>query len=135
MTKNYEKYYLTIVLTILLLLTEFCLLSFSLQKRIIIYRSLTSTVITHDLIEVVMDDKDLKALYKNKYLYYNNKKYPIKIEKITRNILQRNNNYYHYVILDLKLPKKVKVNDVIKFNLEDYKISLVDMFKTCWKGD
>jgi len=133
--KNYEKltYIYTVVFILMILIIV--LIIFSLKENIRTYDVISSSVIKDDLVEAVVTDKQLKTIYKNKYLYLNRKKQVIKIEKINKNILVRKNKNYHNILLKIKLNKKAKVNDIKPLILFNRKVNIFEMIRIIWKGE
>ena len=84
----------------------------------------------------IINDKDMKILYKNKYLYFNGKRIKYSIEKITKDVIKKDNNKYNEVLLRFKFSKKkYKDNDVIDISIRRDKESIIKMFKIIWRGD
>lgn len=82
-----------------------------------------------------VDKKERKDLYKNKYLYIDNKKIKYKILKDKGITLKENNKEYYEIYLKLKLKGKYKQNDYIKITIQNKKIRLLEIFKLIWDGD
>ena len=133
-TKSYEsKSFLYTGIFILSLLLSILVLV-SMKRSIITYKVINSIVVKNNLIEVIVTDSELKTIYNNKYLYINKEKKKIKLEKINKRVIKRNNNYYHSVLINTKLNSKVKENDTIKLLFFNGKITVLKMIKVIWKG-
>ena len=84
----------------------------------------------------IINDKDMKILYKNKYLYFNGKRIKYSIEKITKDVIKKDNNKYNEVLINFKFSKKkYKDNDVINISVRNEKEPIINMFKIIWKGE
>ena len=84
----------------------------------------------------IVNNEDMKIFYKNKYLYFNGKKNIYSIEKITKDIIKKDNKKYNEVLLKFKFSKKkYKDNDVIDISIRSEKEPIIDMFKLIWKGE
>ena len=110
------------------------LMFFSMKKNIRTYKVINSIVVKNNLVEAIVDEKDLRIIYKNKYLYINKKKILIQLVEINKKILKRNNKYYHSVLLNIKSESSVKENDTKKLLFFNDKITVFEMIKIIWKG-
>ena len=99
------------------------------------YRSITGSIPTYNRIELMIDDKNLINLSKNKTIYIDGKKYKISIENVVRNILVRNKKTYHLIEINILLPKTYHLLDVVEVAIYEKEKPLIDIFKSCWKGD
>lgn len=135
MEKIYEKTYFTIVVSIIFLCIIALFMKELLSNKIFLYEKYQSTVVKDNLVMLLVSKEELKTIYKNKYLYLENKKIKFKVRKIEENILSRNKVNYHALYLEIKLKKNSKENDVVSFSVIEDKISFIDIIKNNWKGD
>jgi UTP-glucose-1-phosphate uridylyltransferase len=78
---------------------------------------------------VVVNQKDRMNLYKNKYLYIQNKK--IEYEMLEDQKIKERNEYQ----ITIKLSKKIKQKEMVMMTIENKKISVIDMMINAWGGD
>lgn len=131
--RKYEKTFFIYFLTLVIILCFFIILFFCKFNCIKTYNHVSSTVIKNNLVYCLMSSKELKNVYRNKYLIIDNKKQLIKIENVDKDILKRNSKYYHGITFKVKLSKKYKENDVVEILLFDKKINIFSMIKMVWR--
>ena len=84
----------------------------------------------------IINNEDMDILYKNNYLYFNSKKIKYSLEKITKDVIKKDNNKFNEVLITFNFSnKKYKDNDVINISVRCNKEPIINMFKTIWKGD
>ena len=54
---------------------------------------------------------------------------------MTKNILSRNNKKYSSVLIEFKIDKKLKKNDVLNIFIRESNNNIIDIFNVIWKGD
>ena len=133
---RYERFGLLIFLIIILILFEVIFIINIMREKNEIYISFSGVVMKNNIGLFIINDKDMKILYKNKYLYFNGKRIKYSIEKITKDVIKKDNNKYNEVLLRFKFSKKkYKDNDVIDISIRRDKESIIKMFKIIWRGD
>lgn len=133
---RYERFGLLIFLIIILILFEIIFIVNIMREENEIYISFSGVVMKNNIGLFIINDKDMKILYKNKYLYFNGKRIKYSIEKITKDVIKKDNNKYNEVLLKFKFSKKkYKDNDVIDISIRRDKESIIKMFKIIWRGD
>ena len=133
---RYERFCLLIFLIIILILFEVIFIINIMREKNEIYISFSGVVMKNNIGLFIINDKDMKILYKNKYLYFNGKRIKYSIEKITKDVIKKDNNKYNEVLLRFKFSKKkYKDNDVIDISIRRDKESIIKMFKIIWRGD
>ena len=133
---RYERFGLLIFLIIILILFEIIFIINIMREKNEIYISFSGVVMKNNIGLFIINDKDMKILYKNKYLYFNGKRIKYSIEKITKDVIKKDNNKYNEVLLKFKFSKKkYKDNDVIDISIRRDKESIIKMFKIIWRGD
>lgn len=75
----------------------------------------------------------MDVLYKNKYLYFNNKKFRYKVNNVMRDAVIKNENY-HFAVISFKIGDQYKINDNISIVIGNGRISFYKMFESMWKG-
>lgn len=133
--RNYEKR-TTIIIFIILFLIITVLFSLYLYFGKITNNILLSGVInSKETIEILVNDEELNLLYQNKTFYIDDEKKTYEIRKVTLKVLEKNNIYYHDIIIKTEISKKYKENDNLKITLKKNKKRLIEIFKLIWKGD
>ena len=133
---RYERFGLLIFLIIILILFEIIFIVNIMREENEIYISFSGVFMKNNIGLFIINDKDMKILYKNKYLYFNGKRIKYSIEKITKDVIKKDNNKYNEVLLRFKFSKKkYKDNDVIDISIRRDKESIIKMFKIIWRGD
>lgn len=133
--KNYEKTTGIIVLLAIMILLEIIVITVLYNYKMFNYTIISSIYLDKNSIMTFVDKKERKDLYKNKYLYIDNKKIKYKILKDKGITLKENNKEYYEIYLKLKLKGKYKLNDYIKITIQNKKIRLLEIFKLIWDGD
>lgn len=133
--KNYEKTTGIIVLLAIMILLEIIVITVLYNYKMFNYTIISSIYLDKNSIMTFVDKKERKDLYKNKYLYIDNKKIKYKILKDKGITLKENNKEYYEIYLKLKLKGKYKQNDYIKITIQNKKIRLLEIFKLIWDGD
>ena len=133
---RYERFGLLIFLIIILILFEIIFIVNIMREENEIYISFSGVVMKNNIGLFIINDKDMKILYKNKYLYFNGKRIKYSIEKITKDVIKKDNNKYNEVLINFKFSKKkYKDNDVINISVRNEKEPIINMFKIIWKGE
>ena len=133
---NYEKFSLIIFLIILLIIFELLFIINLIKNKNELYINYSGVVMKNNIGMFIVNNEDMKIFYKNKYLYFNGKKNIYSIEKITKDIIKKDNKKYNEVLLKFKFSKKkYKDNDVIDISIRSEKEPIIDMFKLIWKGE
>ena len=133
---RYERFGILILFIVILILFEIIFIINIMREENEIYISFSGVVMKNNIGLFIINDKDMKILYKNKYLYFNGKRIKYSIEKITKDVIKKDNNKYNEVLLRFKLSKKkYKDNDVIDISIRRDKESIIKMFKIIWRGD
>lgn len=133
MKLKYKKTQLIISVMILLFIIELCFFNYCMNNDIKIYKKLNGVIISDNIVQLLVDDHELKILYSNKYVYIKNKRYKKEEHNITKKILKRRGKYYHYISLNINLENKYKMNDVIPITVYDKKEKIISIFKILFK--
>lgn len=135
MKLNYERDQLIISVIVIFLIIEIYIVFLGYKTKVNTYMEITGIMISDKIVQVLVDDKELEAILKSNYVYIENKKINKKLDSITKNVLKRNNNSYHYIKLKLNLGKKYKTNDSVPITIYNKKEKIISIFKTCWKEE
>ena len=134
--KRYEKFSYTIVLVIVLIIAEIVFLINIIKNKNELYVSYSGVVAKSNIGLFIVNDDEMSILYKNKYLYFNGRRVKYSIEKITRNVIKKDNKKYNEVLINFQFSKKkYKDSDVISISIRNDKEPIINMFKIIWKGD
>lgn len=133
--KNYEKDTLAIITCLIVFLLEIIFVAFLREYKMYNYKQISSIYVDDDNIMSFVDEEERKILYKNKYIYIDNKKLEYEIRKDNGVTINSNNKKYYEIYLKVKINKKYKLNDNINVVIKDKKINMLEMFKLVWVGD
>lgn len=133
---KYERFGLIIFLVIILIIFEIIFIISIVRCKNELYISYSGFVMKSNLGLFIINNEDMNVLYKNKFLYFNGKKISYSIEKITKDVIKKDNNKYNEVLINFKFSKKkYKDNDVINISVRNEKEPIINMFKIIWKGE
>lgn len=99
------------------------------------YQICSAVIVDYDTLEFMVEDSLYRKLNKNKIIFLDGKNYKIKIKKVVRNILKKNKKLYHQICIQVSLPKKYSLLEVISIAIYDDRCSLITIFKACLKGE
>ena len=133
---KYERFGLIIFLVIILIIFEIIFIISIVRCKNELYISYSGFVMKSNLGLFIINNEDMNVLYKNKFLYFNGKKISYSIEKITKDVIKKDNNKYNEVLINFNFSKKkYKDNDVINISVRNEKEPIINMFKIIWKGE
>lgn len=130
--RKYKKYKLLFFFNFLTIISFLITLFYFSINRYNEYIKLDSTYVLKDYIKILVGNKELNIILKNKYVYLNSKKYPIEIIYITKNIIKNNNKTFHEIELKIK---GAKLNNNPNISIVSNKKSYITMFQSCWKEE
>ncbi len=134
--KKYEKFSLSIFLVIVLIIFEIIFIINIIKNKNELYISYSGVVAKSNIGLFIVNDDEMNIIYKNRYLYFNGRKIKYSIEKITRNVIKKDNKKYNEVLINFQFSKKkYKDSDVISISIRNDKEPIINMFKIIWKGD
>jgi len=131
--KKYEKIKGIIAASILLLISEIVLLLSFYYFRINTYHKYSSIIFSNSLIYLMLDNNELKDIYKNNSFYCDGKKHKLIIDHINTKVLKRDGKYYNQLFIKYKSINRD--NEILDIILLDNKINIFEMFKIMWKED
>ena len=133
---KYERFGLIIFLVIIIIIFEIIFIISIVRCKNELYISYSGFVMKSNLGLFIINNEDMNVLYKNKFLYFNGKKISYSIEKITKDVIKKDNNKYNEVLINFNFSKKkYKDNDVINISVRNEKEPIINMFKIIWKGE
>jgi len=132
---NYEKNQLIISIIVIFLIIEIYIVFLSVTTKINTYIEITGVMVSDEIVQILVDDKQLKTILISNYIYIENHKKKKEVQNITKHVLKRNKKSYHYIKLKLNINKKYKTNDPISITIYNKKEKIISIFKTCWKED
>ena len=134
-TRKYEKFSLVLFLCLFVLFLEFIFILFLFNNKEYKYDQYTGVVVKDNLMTIIIPNEKRKVLYKNRYLYHNDKKIKYKIIEEKKNLYKNNGKQYHELLIDFRFDKKYKTSDVVTISIKKEKYRLIEMFKLIWDGD
>ena len=130
MKNKYEVFSINTIFIIVILIIEILFILSMFNINIKKYKVFDGVVLKDNLIEIVVNSKDLTLFDNNKFIYYDNKK--IKFEKIE--VIRDITEGYHLLKIECDTKKK-HVNDVYRFTIFSKKINILRMFEVIWKEE
>lgn len=134
-TRKYEKFSLVLFLCLFVLFLEFIFILFLFNNKEYKYDQYMGVVVKDNLMTIIIPKEKRKILYKNRYLYHNDKKIKYKIIEEKKNLYKNNGKQYHELLIDFRFDKKYKTSDVVTISIKKEKYRLIEMFKLIWDGD
>ena len=133
MKKKYEKNKLIIIICFIFFIIFFLFLLFIFNKKIVVYKNISGVVFSDNIVTFLVDDSELKLFSKNKVFYFCGKRKKIKIKEINKDVLKRNGKNYHYVYLEVKIPKTYTVNDMFNISIVEKYKKCIEIFRIIWE--
>ena len=134
-TRKYEKFSLVLFLCLFVLFLEFIFILFLFNNKEYKYDQYTGVVVKDNLMTIIIPKEKRKILYKNRYLYHNDKKIKYRIIEEKKNLYKNNGKQYHELFIDFRFDKKYRTSDVVTISIKKEKYRLIEMFKLIWDGD
>ncbi len=134
-TRKYEKFSLVLFLCLFVLFLEFIFILFLFNNKEYKYDQYTGVVVKDNLMTIIIPNEKRKVLYKNRYLYHNDKKIKYRIIEEKKNLYKNNGKQYHELLIDFRFDKKYRTSDVVTISIKKEKYRLIEMFKLIWDGD
>ena len=133
---KYERFGIIIFFIILLVIFEIVFIVSIIRNKNELYVSYSGVVAKSNMGLFIINNNEMNILYKNRYLYFNGKRIKYSIEKITKDVIKKDNNKYNEVLINFKFfKKKYKDNDAINISIRNEKEPIINMFKIIWKGE
>lgn len=134
-TRKYEKFSLVLFLCVFIFFLEFIFVLFLVDNKEYKYDQYTGVVAKNNLMTIIIPKEKRKVLYKNRYLYHNDKKIKYKIIEERKNLYKSNGKQYHELLINFEFDKKYKTSDIITISIKKEKYRLIEIFKLIWDGD
>jgi len=84
---------------------------------------------------IVVSKAERKIIYKNHFLYHNNKKIKYEVLEDRGAIITKGKTKYYEILLNFKFLKKYKANDILELSIKEKKYKVIEIFKIIWEGD
>ena len=133
--KKYEKCSLVISMCIIIFIIEVIFTFLLITTKEYKYKKINGVVVKDNLVDIVIPSKEKNIIYKNKYLYLNDKKIKFKIVEEKKNVYKHNKEKYHELLVSYKFDKKYKTSDILSISIKKEKYRLIEIFKLIWEGD
>lgn len=133
--KKYEQQFFVIFACVLIIILEIIFLITIYKYKEYKYEKLTATVIKDNLVVLVISSNTKKVLYKNKYLYLNDKKINYKIIEEKQSVIKNGKEKYYEVLINYKFDKQYKTSDIMFVSIKKEKYRIIEIFKLIWDGD
>ena len=130
---NYENEVVILISIFIFFLGIIGLTFLAFTKKINTYCLLPGIIKEDGLVEVMVNQKQLKLLYANKVLFVDDVRLKFDIVKVNKDILVKNKDKYSLVIIKTKVLGKKK--DVVNLILCNKRVKLYKMFEMVWKGE
>lgn len=132
--RKYEKTFALYLGILLFFICFVFFLLFLIFGRHFCYINFNGVVSNENVIFMVSSDQ-INYFYNNANLINDAKVKKFSIEKVHKNILKKDGQDYHEVIVKFNFSKKYKDNDVLNISLKKEKERLIDIFKIIWKEE
>lgn len=130
---NVHKNLILIIINIYIILFLFFIV-FSYIYKIPKYTTIHGVVVKNGLIEILVKDSVKNLIYKNSYIYLDNKKNNYKIEEVILNAYRKDNISYHVFYINCNTYDYIE-NDPINLIFRKNNIKVMSLFETIWKGE
>lgn len=133
--KKYESFSFIIFICIITFILELIFILILYENKEFKYEKITGTVVKDNIITLVISSTNKKLLYKNKYLYINDKKRKYKIVEERKSYIKQGKNIYYEVLISFKFDKEYKSSDIMSISIKKEKYRIIEIFKLIWDGD
>lgn len=132
--RNYEKFELIIATSILFLILLIFFIIYTFNNKIYTYQTIQALVVDKNKISIVVHSKEKRKISQNNVFYINNKKKKYTLLEVEKIANETTKEYYN-LILKLPLNEKYKLNDILKIEIQNKKIRIIEIFKVIWESD
>lgn len=115
-----------------LFLLEIMFILFLINKREFCYHKLSGIVVKKNQIVLIVNSKEKKLLYQNKYVLYKGKSIPYKIVEDKGMILEKSHQKYSELQIEIRTLKEKKINNGIELMVKEKKKSILELLKYAW---
>lgn len=129
-SRKYEQKGLLCCFIFILLFFITLFIIFLFYSKYYSYLKYNGILINKNIVLVLVEDDNLKYFYQNKYIQDDANKYSYKVKQVTKNVLTKNKNFYHEVLLKINFSTNLyKDQDIIEFSIKKKKIHTYNIFK------
>ena len=122
MKRRYKKYGISILCSFIFIILIIILLVNITIKKYNTYTTLSALVINNELINLVVNDKELKYLQTKKEVFIDGKKKNVEIVDVFRDVLENKHEIY------LSVKTKYKDKEIIEVSIFNKKEKIINMF-------
>ena len=133
--KKYEKKSFILFICFITFIFELVFFIIVYESKEYKYEKLTSTVVKNNLVLLVVSKDTKQILYKNKYLYLNDKKKKYKIVEERKSVIKQGRKKYYELLIRYKFDKNYKSSDIMSISIKNEKYRMIEIFKLIWDGD
>ena len=133
--KKYEKFSFVLFIYLFTFILEFIYVIVLFENKEYKYEKITAMVVKNNLAIIVISPQNKKLLYKNKYLFINNKKKKYEIVEERNNTIRQGKNKYYEVLIKFKFDKNYKSSDIMSISIKKEKYRMIEIFSLIWDGD
>ena len=133
--KKYERFTLMLFICILVFTFEVIFVIYLISTKEYKYDKINGVVVKNNLIDIIISKEQRDIMYKNNYLYMNEKKIKYKIEEERKNVYKHNGKKYYELLISYRFDKKYKSSGIISISIKRKKYRLIEIFKLIWDGD
>lgn len=127
--RNYEKMERIVFGIVLTIIVELATILYLFQKKEFSYQLLSGIVIKKDYALIMVTKKEKREIYKNTFLYINNRKRKYKVIENHGKMLTKNNKDYYELVLNFSFSNENKANDILKIVIPKKKYRKIEIFK------
>lgn len=127
--RRYENFKIIVIVSVILIFIEVVFFIQLFINKIDKYKTFSAVVQKDDIVVLMLNQYELDLFYKNHYFYLDGKKKKFKIYKVTRDVLSRNDESYHEVLIEFSFSNIIKEKDVFHISILEKKIKIIEVFK------
>lgn len=133
--KKYESFTLVLFMSVFIIIIEIIFVAYLISTKEYKYDKIDGVVVKDNLIDVIISKEQRNVMYKNNYLYMNDKRIRYSIEEERTNTYKHNGKNYYELIISYKFDKKHKSSDIISISIKKEKYRFIEIFRLIWDGD
>lgn len=130
MNKRYDNLVIIFIVSFFMIFIFFLFFLLSINKKYSKYFLIGGSYVLNDVSSFNVNDRDLRYLEKNKYIYYRSRKVKVEIVSVLRDAY-KDKNIKNQILLRFKLDKSDK--SVVYISIYRKKISFFDLVLESWK--
>lgn len=133
--KKYEKNSFVLFICFIIFIFELIFFILIYERKEYKYEKITTTVVKKNLVLIVVSKDTKQILYKNKYLYLNDKKKKYAIVEERESVIRQGRKKYYELLISYKFDKNYKSSDIMSVSVKNEKYRMIEIFKLIWDGD